>query len=413
MRNTFKLVVLLLLANLSVLFAQDNLIEKLLIENKNTIGQVLSKIDSFEVQIIYTQINRDKNNFPSFKTHKYRVDPKKYYYPASTVKFPLAVLALEKLNNLQIKGLTKNTHFKIDSTVTKSTSISYDTTSADGLSSIAHQIKKLFLVSDNNAYNYLYEFLGQKDINNSLHKKGYKDTRILHRFVGGLSAEDNRKTNGIQFFDGDKLIYNQLPMHNSELYNFDLENQLKGVGYLNSKDSLINKPFDFTARNYISLEALTNILKAVIFPQAVPAKMRFNLTRDDYQFLCKYMSMLPRESYKPSYDTTYFDSYVKYFLFGDSKDKLNGSIRLFNKVGMAYGYLTDIAYIVDFENNVEFMLSATIYVNKDQIFNDNKYEYSEIGLPFLANLGKIFYNYEKSRVKKFLPNLNVFKVEYK
>lgn len=394
------------------IFAQNNLIEKFLKDNPDKFENVLEHIDSHEVQIIYTQINRDKNNFPSFKTYKYRVNPKEYFYPASTIKFPLAVLSLEKLNNLKIKGLNKFTPFKIDSAVTKTTSVCFDTSSSDGLASIGHQIKKLFLVSDNNAYNYLYEFLGQKEINNTLHKKGYKEAKIVHRFVGGLSVEENRKTNGIQFFNDEKIIYQQFPKSNNETYSFKLNNEIKGIGYLNSKDSLINKPFDFTSKNFISLETITNILIAVLFPNAVNAKMRFNLSKDDLHFLYKYMSMLPRESKKPGYDSTYYDSYVKYFLFGDSKKSLDGNIRIFNKVGLAYGYLTDVAYIVDFENKVEFMLSATIHVNKNQIYNDGVYEYDKIGLPFLANLGRVIYDFEKTRVKKFLPNLEKFMLKY-
>ena len=140
--------------------------------------------------------------------------------------------------------------------------------------------------------------------------------------------------------------------------------------------------------------------------------MRFNLSKDDLHFLYKYMSMLPRESKKPGYDSTYYDSYVKYFLFGDSKKSLDGNIRIFNKVGLAYGYLTDVAYIADFENKVEFMLSATIHVNKNQIYNDGVYEYDKIGLPFLANLGRVIYDFEKTRVKKFLPNLEKYMLKY-
>jgi hypothetical protein len=412
MKKYFSICVFSILFLQCVLTAQQNLIEKLLTENKILFGEVLSKIDSFEVQILYTQINRDKNNFPSFKTYNYRLNPKDYFYPASTVKLPLAVLALEKLNNQRIKELNKSTPLRIDSTYIKQTSVSIDTSSVDGVPSIGNLIKKLFLVSDNDAYNSLYEFLGQQYINNTLHKKGYKDVKIVHRFIGGLSQDDNRKTNGIQFYKGEKIIFNQLPQINNENYNFDLNKLQKGTGYLDAQDKLVNGPFDFSKKNYSSLETLTNILKAIIFPEAVPARMRFNLTKDDYKFLYKFMSMLPRESIKPCYDTARYDSYVKYFLFGDSHNPLDGKIRIFNKVGLSYGFLTDIAYIVDFENKVEFMLSAVIHVNKDQIYNDNKYEYNQIGLPFLAKLGKVIYNYELNRTKKYLPDLAKFKIDY-
>lgn len=393
----------------SFLFAQENLIEKLLRQNPQYFSTVLSNIDTFEVQIIYTQINRDKNNYPKFTTYKFNVDPKKYFYPASTVKLPLAVLSLEKINKLKISGLKKFTPLKIDSVREGQTSVTIDTSSVNGLPSIANYVKKVLLVSDNDAYNRLYEFLGQEYINEQLHKKGFKDVKIIHRFVP-FSIEQNRYTNPITFYDGEKILYQQPEQYNNKTYSFDLKGLLKGIGYLDSKDSLIKKPFDFSNKNYISLETLHNILKAIIFPET--QKNKFNLTNEDYKFLYKYMSMLPRESKKPGYDSTHHDSYVKYFLFGDSKEKIPDNIRIFNKVGLAYGYLTDVAYIVDFKNKVEFMLSAVIHVNKNKIYNDGIYEYEQIGLPFLSKLGKVVYENELNRNKKFLPDLSKFKIDY-
>lgn len=412
MRKLVSFACLFLIFTAGGLFAQNNIIEKLLKENPDKFGEVLSKIDSFEVQIIYSQINRNKNNFPSFKTYKYRVNPKNYFYAASTVKLPTALMALEKLNNLKIKGLDKFTPLRIDSVRTPQTSVIADTSSESGLPTIANYIKKIFLVSDNDAYCRLYEFVGQKELNEGLHNKGYKNVKITNRYTGGFNSESNRYSNPFTFFNGDKIIYSQPEQYNSENYSFDLNGLIKGIGYWDSKDSLINAPYDFSSKNFVSLEDLTEILKAVLFPETRKAKTRFKLTKDDYRFLHKYMSMLPRESKHPGYDTTHYDSYVKYFMFGDSKEPIPGNFRIFNKVGLAYGYLTDIAYIVDFESNVEFMLSATIHVNKDQIYNDGIYEYDTIAMPFLANLGKVVYDYERVRVKRHLPDLSKFKIDY-
>jgi predicted alpha/beta superfamily hydrolase len=154
-------------------------------------------------------------------------------------------------------------------------------------------------------------------------------------------------------------------------------------------------------------------LQTVLFPEAVKPQQKFLLREDDYKFLHKAMSMLPRESAYPEYDTMeYYDSYVKYFLFGDAKQPMPPHIRIFNKVGQAYGYLIDNAYIADFANKIEFLLTAMIYVNEDQIFNDDKYEYETVGIPFLANLGRIIHEYEKSRPRRYAANLEKFKFDY-
>ena len=60
-----------------------------------------------KVQIIYTQIDRRKNGKPEFTDHYFNVNDSSYFYPASTVKLPVAILALQKLNELKIAGLDK------------------------------------------------------------------------------------------------------------------------------------------------------------------------------------------------------------------------------------------------------------------------------------------------------------------
>jgi hypothetical protein len=138
------------------------------------------------------------------------------------------------------------------------------------------------------------------------------------------------------------------------------------------------------------------------------------LGENDYQLLYQYMSQFPRESGFPAYDQKeFYDSYVKFFLFGTEKDaEIPGHIRIFNKVGWSYGFLTDVAYVVDLKNQVEFFLSATIYCNEDEILNDDKYDYETIGLPFLERLGQVVYEYELGRKKKHLPDLSRFKIQY-
>jgi hypothetical protein len=87
-------------------------------------------------------------------------------------------------------------------------------------------------------------------------------------------------------------------------------------------------------------------------------------------------------------------------------------IRVFNKVGWAYGFLTDVSYIVDFKNHIEFMLTATVYTNEDGILNDNKYEYESMALPFLYRIGQDMYQFDLKRKRAFQPDLNKFRLEY-
>lgn len=113
------------------------------------------------------------------------------------------------------------------------------------------------------------------------------------------------------------------------------------------------------------------------------------------------MQIYPGESDYPSYDTSfYYDTYCKFLLQGSERKTLFPQVKIYNKVGDAYGFLLDVAYIVDEMNQVEFMLSAVISCNTDGIFNDDKYEYDSLGFPFMRDLGIAVYNYELSRKGK-------------
>ncbi len=179
------------------------------------------------------------------------------------------------------------------------------------------------------------------------------------------------------------------------------------------RGELVNEPFDFSKKNRVSLNTLHNIVRSVMFPKSVSKKQRFKLTEDDYAFLRKYMSMTPLESKFPFYDKeNYWDTYVKFLLYGAEKNVSKDGIRIFNKVGDAYGFLIDAAYIADYNNNIEFMISAVIHCNSDGIFNDDKYDYESVGYPFMKNLGKVIYDHEMKRVKKVVADLSEFRFNY-
>jgi hypothetical protein len=87
-------------------------------------------------------------------------------------------------------------------------------------------------------------------------------------------------------------------------------------------------------------------------------------------------------------------------------------VRVFNKVGWAYGFLVDASYVADFKNRIEYMLTATVYVNSDGILNDDKYDYDDTGWPFMNELGQTIYQYELERPRKYKPGLKKFEMRY-
>lgn len=387
-------------------------LEALLRSQPERFATVMENPEQYRLQIVYTQIDRDSSNRPHFTEYTYRLNADEYFYPASMVKLPVSLMALQKLNEHKVPGLDKHTPMLTDSAYMGQTAVRADTTAETGLPSLAHYIRKVFLVSDNDAYNRLLEFCGLTYLNEGLQEKGYAHTRIVRRFYSSADRDIQRHSNPIRFVNGDSLIYTQ-PMAYAQRDYLWPDPILLGKGELLG-DSLVEGPKDFSTTNVFSLRDMHDIMQAVIFPAAVPENRRFGLSDDDYRFLYQYMSQLPRETRFPDYSdyAHYYDGYVKFFILDENHARMPAWLRIFNKVGTAYGFLTDCAYIVDFENGVEFLLSATIYTNENGIFNDDQYEYTEIGWPFLSNLGKAIYEVERARKREHVPDLSRFKLTY-
>jgi len=388
----------------------DPLLEDLLKAYPQYFDTLLQRRADLKMQIIYTQIDRQANNQPVFKTYYFNTDPADYFYPASTVKLPVALLALQRLHELRLPGLDRNSSMITEAAWSGQTPVYNDPATPDGRPTVAQYVKKILLVSDNDAFNRLYEFLGQEYINDRLHKMGYEDAEILHRLDIFLAPDENRHTNPLKFFDpAGKILYGQPMQYNETKYS--QRNDSLASAYI-SGGQLVNHAMNFSGKNRISLDDLTNILKSVLFPAAVPARQRFNLAPDDYKFVRQYMSQFPGENIYPAYDSSYNDAYVKFLLYGTEKGKLPKTLRIFNKVGDAYGCLTDVAYVVDFDKKVEFMLSARIYCNADGVLGDDKYDYDNMGFPFMKHLGEVVYQYELQRPQVRKPDLNEFKMTY-
>lgn len=353
-----------------------NPIELVLKSQNPKIQVVMDNAREHELQIIYTQINRNKNGKISFQDYQYNVNSKNYFYPASTVKLPIALLAVEKLNSMNLT--TDSIHFRFDE---KSSSLHFQ-----------KEILKLFALSDNDAANNLIEFTGFDYINSKMKEKGLVPFSLNHRLSSTNSS--NKITSSILLYKNDNLIAELPSLKGKNVKALHLNSTKKGIGYLEN-DSIVKGAFDFSAKNYYPLETLHSTLKRLLFPQEFKLNERYNLNETDRQFILSSMYQLPREQ---GFDAKeFYDSYCKFFIFGDTTDTINSSIKIYNKIGQAYGTLTDCAYIIDEKNGVEFMVTATLLVNKNKIFNDGIYEYDEIGIPFLAELGRQLYTISKSK----------------
>lgn len=359
------------------------------------LADIIARADAHNLQIVYTRVERRPDGTVAFHDHAFGLRPDSYFYPASTVKLPVAILALQRLRELAVPGLDMNSAFLTESEAEWQTAVTNDPMSADGRPTVANYIRRIFQVSDNDAYNRLYEFLGPGYINRELQRRGYPEAEIIHRLEVPLDEARNRVTNPVRFLDASgRVVYRQPSLRHEAPYA-DRQDRL-GKAYM-QRGRRVEGPMDFSRKNRIHLLSLHRILQSVLYPESLPKERRFNLSEEDLAFLRTCLSALPREGGPPAFDpAAYPDTYCKFLYFGaDPKETIPPYLKVYNKVGDAYGHLLDVACFEDRLHGVEFLLSAVVYVNSDGVLNDDRYDYDSLGLPLLAEIGRRVYAYER------------------
>jgi len=336
------------------------------------------------------------------------------------VKLPSSILALEKINELNIAGLTKNSYLFTDKAYPCQASCTKDTSSESGYPSLAHYIKKMLLISDNYSYSRVFEFLNPNYIQKKLKDYGYPNARIVHRFDPLCKGEANSTMNPIRFLDSKmNVVYKQDAYRSGSTPPNPLGTIVFGKDVYNKKNlpagkagKLVSEKKDFTYSNYLPLNNIHSMLQRLLFHNYLPEKNRFNITNADRDFLVKHLGMYPREAGYPRYDPKKFDdSFKKYFIYGNKVKQIDSdSMRVFNMIGYSYGFLVDCAYIINYKTKTEFMLSSVLYTNSRNSFGSGSYEYESVGIPFLKELSLELYKHESQRKKGYSPDLSEFDI---
>jgi len=348
------------------------------------LSEILKNKEQYEIQVLFTEINRNKDGEPEFTDFQFQVDEEKYFYPASTIKLPIIVLTLNKINELRLEGIDINLKSKIK---LKSYNKKQKIVVNDSITSFQNLISKVFLTSDNSAANILIDFLGYNYFNSKMKKEGYANTYLNHKFSPDQNVNNNWEIQTLK----DDIISSK------DEQIFIKSNNISGLlkGDRTLKDGKVSiGPLDFSYKNRFSLLDMHTFIKKIIFTEKFNNQNYFNLNVEDYDFLRYWMSRFTYEDNGKKYedDGIYYETYNKFFIHGMDSIAINKNIRVYNKLGEAYGTSTDTAYIKNYTEDIEFFLSATIYVNDNNVINDNIYEYDEIAIPFLAKLSQSIYN---------------------
>lgn len=364
---------------------------------------------AYHLQILLTEIKRGN---PTWLTHhRYRPDAE-YFYPASTVKLPVAALALEYL---QQRGISPD--HQMTRAAAWPTDIGRDQQHYQGVPSVAEDVRRILLVSDNDSYNRLYELLGPAYINQRLQALGYAPVQIRHRLERFLAVTQNHQLPAIRFHDARQQLVLALPPRQDPLTPL---RPATPVGSAHWRDGqLITEPLDFASRNQWTLAAMHQLTLQLadakaggpvlgqaarrlldyyrqVLPHQLLSATRVAEPQPDLPNAAPACSgqACPHKTATVPADAAYLQAFAQQsdtafkFLYYGGHGSADPSLVIRNKVGDAYGFYLDTAWFCDRQTGAEFVLSAVIYANSDRVLGDSRYDDKTLAMPYLAWLGQ-------------------------
>ena len=346
--------------------------------------EIIKDKEDYQIQILLTKINQNNTQF-DFNEYEYQLDDNQYFYPASTIKLPIVILTLKKINELRSKGSEITLKSKIILNYKDDYS---ELVIRDSITSFQNLIADVFLVSDNSASNILIDFLGYNYFNDEMKNAGFDKTYLNHKF-----NPDPYVNSTWQISDLDNNIISSLNDNQKIIKADDKTNGLEKGDRRYFKGEILDESLNFSEKNRSSVTDMHNLIKYIFYPEIFDSTNNFNLNVEDYDFLRYWMSRFTYEDIGQKFigDEKFFETYNKFFIHGDEQSVSNEQIRVYNKIGQAYGTSIDNGLIKNYQDNIEFILTATIYTNKNKVINDNLYEYDDIAIPFLAKLSRGIY----------------------
>ena len=306
---------------------EQTVFDQIFEDGSSLFQSVIDAKDVYEVQILFSPISRTSDSVKVID-HTFNYRPGEYFYPASSVKMPVAFMAMQKLEELRTNGIPidRNTPLRIDSIRPLHRPVLFDDTSEGGKPTIGHFIEKVFAVSDNDAFNRLYEFCGSDYINGGLKAKGvFTNGRVVHRLgVKGFTFEENKFTPPIHFLDkNDEVIYSNINPATQGFHLTLVDNEQKGIAYINGNGDRIEERFDFREKNFVNINDLQESLKRLILPELYYPQQVYSIHEDDRAFLLETMEKTPGEHvFLKDKTDEFYDSYVKFLVFGDTKEPI-------------------------------------------------------------------------------------------
>ncbi len=373
---------------------RDSFLFSMLFGHDPRLDEVLTHPEKYEFQLFYTPVDSSESINP-FVTHSFHAD-QSYFYPASIIKLPVMAIALEKMTDLKRKGTEINlqTPFKLHTCSCDDESDSY--VSRSSKPTIEQFMREMMIMSNNDAFNLFVDFVGMSHFNKRMIELSYPGICLKNRFVAGCGSK-NKFFGGFTFQKTDSTDYS-IPCDSLQpIFPTNNPYPVQAGRYHTENGRKTQGPKNYSASNFVRLSDIHDMMIQLFYPNKM-GKPDFVIDESYKSSFLKTMGDFPRELKNTSTDySKTADHYYKFFLDPETMKTREGGIRLYNKVGLAYGFLSDVTYFEDSVNNIRFFLSACILSKKDGWIGGGAYDYYDFGIPVLRNIGRIIYQYELNK----------------
>lgn len=338
---------------------------------------------SLRLQILVTTVDRATGELTS---HAFRVDDE-YFYPASAIKLPLAVVALRAMNErlgAPVHPLTRLMRCRYDKSGCEPPPEDEDRErdpDEDGKYKhkklrVGQELQKMLSYSDNDSYNRLWDIVGHREANEIAASLGLASLRFHHRM--NAPADKSTDTQRVTLLPpANKAVVIDKRQSDFTLEPTPAPGLELGKGY-NAGGKIVDEPLSFATKNYVSLRDLQRILMSLVLPEH-PRSLKLGLDEEQRKLLLKAMTAR-LESKKHAAEHNPLSPGVLDVLPAKR-------VRYIDKSGRAYGFHLDNAYLEDTESGRAVFIAATVYANPNEILNDDDYGYDDTSKPLLAALG--------------------------
>ena len=364
------------------------------------LSPLAERAEEHRLQILVSEvIEGTAGSPPRLRRHGYRLESE-YFYPASAIQLYAALGVAQWLTVTQRDAKRRDSFaadlssaVRIGPATPGDDPITRDESNlAGGTITLGHEIRKLCIVSDNRAFDRLFELMSGPGLSRSARDAGFHSVRVRHR-LGEEEAPADAEDLPLRRFEIEGKPWGTVVMNVFTLPEVRLdpiEPAEVPIGRAHLRDGVrVARPMDFSEKNVTSIADLQDALITTLRPEIEVGKPGYTLSDECRSFLARALCELPRASKNPIFDPeSNPDDHVNFLLPGLRRVIPAEDLDVYAKTGLAYGFTVVNSYVVDRKAKKSFFIAACLSTNANETLNDGIDEYDEVAMPFWTELGE-------------------------